>query len=165
MLTQRVSLCATIVALVSPCLGADNAFREIAPDVAVAKPEFVEKMKEYLLHAEHAWSPTDEQVLAALSLLRSERGKQAIVEKAGSEMRIEKSLQRLDKSRYQVFGVVIKGRRHLFVDATPLDSDAPEWWLTDCISRNVFDGGAAYWWVLVRAEPLTVVDCNRRPDV
>ena len=150
MLTQRVSLCGAIVALVSPCLGADNVFREIAPDVAVAKPEFVEKMKEYLLHAERAWSPS---------------GKQAVVKKAGPEMRIEKSLHRLDKSRYQVFGVVVKGRRHLFIDSTPLDSDAPEWWLTDCISRNVFDGGAAYWWVLIGVEPLQVVDCNRRPDI
>ncbi len=165
MLTPRVSLCAAIVALASPCLGAENAFREIAPDIAVARPEFVEKMKEYLLHAERAWSPSDEQVRAALSLLRSDRGKHAILEKAEPHSEMERALARIDKSRFQVFGIVIAGRQHLFVDATPLESDAPEWWLTDWISHNVLDGGAAYWWVLVRVEPLSVVDCNRRPDI
>ena len=115
-----------MMALVAPCLRTENTFREIAPDIAVAKPEFVEKMKEYLLHVERAWSPTNEQVPAALSLLRSDRGKGTTLENSAPHSEMERSLARIDDSRFQVFRIVIEGRQHLFVNATPLESDASE---------------------------------------
>jgi hypothetical protein len=157
----RVSLC--IAALAAPCLGQEPAFTEIAPDIAVASKDFTAKNRHHLwADADGAWAPTPEQALAAFSLLRSERGKRAVMENT-QWSRMEDSLRRLDKSRYQIFGLTLRGRRHLLVDATPLDSDAPELWLTDCISCSVFDGGAAYWWVLVRVEPLAVIRSGRRP--
>jgi hypothetical protein len=104
------------------------------------------------------------QSVAAVSLIQSDDGQRDVIAKGlllGWHM--EPSLKRITKSRFQVFGLVIAGRKHLLVDATPLESDAPKLWLTDCISCNVYDGGAAYWWVLIEVDSMKVTSSGRRP--
>jgi hypothetical protein len=137
---------------------------EASPTVAVADQILTERIRLWLnREAETSWTPNRKEALAAVSLIRSDRGQKEILAIAPSGVSMKPSLQRIERSRFQVFGLVIAGRRHLFVDATPLESDMPELWLTDCISREVFDGGHAYWWVLVRADSLEITRCGRRP--
>src|ERR1700748_2191609 len=108
MLTSiRVTLC--IAALAAPCFGQAPIFTEIAPDIAISNKDFTAKNRNHLWSdADGAWAPTREQALAAVSLLRSERGKRAVTNNT-QWSRMEDSLRRLDKSRYQIFGLTLQG--------------------------------------------------------
>jgi hypothetical protein len=137
---------------------------EASPTVAIADRELTQKIGKYLKKTtEGSWTPSRETALAAVARIQSDRGRRDIIAKASPALHIGTSLNRIARSRFQIFGLVIAGRKELLIDATPLQSDAPELWLTGCISCSIFDGGAAYWWVLVDADSLEVTSCGRRP--
>jgi len=155
---------ASLVTIAGVVYGRDG-LSEVTPTIAVADEHFTESIRASVIStASGSWSPNREQVLAAVSLIKSDRGQRDIVAKAlliGWDM--GPSLKRITDSRFQVFGLVTAEGKHLLIDATPLESDAPELWLTDCISCNVFDGGAAYWSVLIKIDSMEVTSAGRRP--
>jgi hypothetical protein len=137
---------------------------EITPSIAVADQILTAEIKDSLNNsAGGAWTPSPEDVLSAFAELASERGQRDIAAKAlgGSDMALP--LKRLKTSRYQVFGLLIGKHKYLLFDATPLQSDVPELWLKDCISNYVYDGGAAYWWVMIDHASMRVTTSGRRP--
>ncbi|HKP03942.1 MAG TPA: hypothetical protein VJU77_11365 [Chthoniobacterales bacterium] len=155
-------ICLAALALAETMNG--QALSEIAPTIAVADQQLTLQLRQSLPpEAEGAWTPSRSQVLEVMAFVKSEVGKREILAKAAAGVRMEFSLKRIDQSRFQIFGLLIGGRKHMLIDATPLDSDAPELWLKDRISQNVFDGGAAYWWVLVDSDSREVRSCGRRP--
>ena len=137
---------------------------EITPYVALADQAFTESLRKLLdPDANGSWAPEPKQVMAAISRIHSESGERDLAAKARPEAKMIASIKRIRESRFQVFGLVSAGRKYLFIDATPLNSDNPKAWLTDCISCDVFDGGAAYWWATMDADTLEVLACGRRP--
>jgi hypothetical protein len=143
---------------------AEENLLEVAPYIAIANQKFTETIREWLREdAEGSWTPSREQVLRAISRIHSPDGRNDILANAQSDIHMEASLERLRESRFQVFGLLVTGHKYLLIDATPLKSTGPDRWLTECISRGVYDGGAAYWWIVVEADSLKVTDCGRRP--
>jgi hypothetical protein len=161
--SPMAALTACLFILTSVEINAEG-LAEIRSNVAIADEQLTFRIKNRLNAAtDGAWTPDPQVVLKALILANSEPAKRVIISKSPPGMPMDISLSRLDKSRFQVFGLLIDRRPHLLIDATPLDSDAPELWLKDCISHHVFDGGPAYWWLLIDAGSMEIRSCGRRP--
>jgi hypothetical protein len=165
---KKIYLCFTVVvfSLAALCR-ADEEPRliEVSPRIAIANGRLATALCTSLWKsAEGAWVPDSQQVLAGFKVIKSDEGMRQIVQRASPKTDMWPSLHRLEESRFQVFGIKIGGRNYMFYDATPLDSDRIDLWLTDCISRSVWDGGAAYWWVLLDTENLSVKSASRRPN-
>lgn len=163
---RRYLILGLCICLITPAVAAHGQQRlsEITPYVALADQSFAESLRQLLdREADGSWTPEPKQVMAAIARIHNESGEQDLAAKARPEAKMIASIKRIRESRFQVFGLVTAGRKYLFIDATPLQSDAPEWWLTECISCYVYDGGAAYWWATMDVDTLEVLACGRRP--
>jgi hypothetical protein len=151
-------------------VNAEKQFTSIAPDVVLANDEMATELRSLTWKkAEKIWTPTTADALSVVNHLRSAQGAEEVLSCAGPETKMDASLKRIPSSRYQVFGLVITGRRQLLVEASPIKSNfdryLPELWLKEIVSARVLDGGAAYWWALYDVESGRFVSCNRRPDI
>jgi hypothetical protein len=164
--------CATTLALMtmltSGALSEEKRFTRIGSNVVVANKAMSDELRKMAWKtAENVWQPTMPDAARAVAHLGSEEGKKEILTSADPSVNMGACLKRLDSSRYQVFGLVVKGRKQLLIEASPaklsFDRYFPDLWLNEIISVRVFDGGAAYWWVLFDVESGGFVDCNCRP--
>ncbi len=149
-------------------LGAEAQFVLIAPNVVLANDKMASEVIALTWKkAENVWTPSSSVALSAIALLESPQGEKEILSCGGREIDMSACIKLTRLSRYQVFGLVIGGRKQILLEASPIDPSydryLPDLWLTRIVSSQVLDGGPAYWWVLYDVESTRFVDCNRRP--
>ena len=149
-------------------LSAEVRFVVIAPNVVLANHEMASELIALTWKkAENVWTPSPSVALSAIVLLESPQGEKELLSCGGPAIDMSACLKLIKLSRYQVFGLVIGGRKQILLEASPInpsyDRYLPDLWLTRIVSTQVLDGGPAYWWVLYDVESTRFMDCNRRP--
>ena len=150
--------------------GAEKQFTLIAPNVVLANDAMASELISLTWKtAKGTWDAKEADALAAVDHLKSDQAKKELLAGAGPDTKMDASLERIGSSRYQVFGLIIEGRRKLLLEASPTQSSfdrlLPELWRKEILSVAVQDGGADYWWALYDVEIGRFVSCNRRPDI
>jgi hypothetical protein len=151
------------------CADAPPAFVKINDLVAVANQLMTLRLKDDLWKsADKAWAPKDEEVLRGLQFIKGATGERQIVDAAPAQTDMRRCIANISHTRFQVYGLLIKNRKHLLYDSAP-DISVPQRgigdpWLKESISGRVHDGSAAFWFVLYDCEANRVVACGRRPD-
>lgn len=148
---------------------ANPGYQKVNSRIAVANDEMSATLKNQLWpSATRAWEPKAEQVLGGLLFLESEKGKNAITEAAHFGTDMHPCISKITKTRFQVYGFVVKDRKCLLFDSAP-DISTPQvgladQWLKEDIGQSVFDGGSAFWFVLLDLDDNKVIATGRRPD-
>jgi hypothetical protein len=141
---------------------AQKEFTQVTPDVIVANKEMADEVRALSCkEADGTWVPTSDQVRIGFNHLRSEVGAAEIKATAPRWLDMSPSLQRISLSRYQVFGLIVGGRKQILYHASPKDTKID--WLKQAICSTTFDGGAAFWWTFYDVESGHFVLSSRRP--
>lgn len=148
---------------------ANPGYQKVDSRVAVANHEMSAGLKSQLWpSATRVWEPKAKQVLGGLLFLESEKGKNAITEAAQFGMDMHPCISKITETRFQVYGFVIKGRKCLLFDSAPNISTpqigVADKWLSESIAQSVYDGGSAFWFVLLDVDTSRVIASGRRPD-
>ena len=146
---QKLVTCLLLISLHAVCRGQDSLTRP-APvtilDAKAAKPLLSQCSRASLKDVKGFWTPSDsdmKKMASSYPRLLSMRAK-ACCWKGGK-------LKTLHPFALQCMGVVIRGKRCIYVNAFPLDSLEPtEDWKTEPI--RICDGGADYWGVLFHVD-------------
>jgi hypothetical protein len=157
-----------IVASLGATEATEKQFTLIAENVVLANEAMSSELKSLTWKtAEKVWSPTQTDALSIMAHLKSDRGMNEILSCGGQDTNMEPCLNRIASSRFQVFGLCIKGRKQILLDASPIypnqERYQPNMWLKEIVSAQVLGGGAGYWWTLYDCDTGQFVDCNRRP--
>lgn len=166
--TWAVSIAVSTL-LTGSVVSAEKQFTLIAPNIALANDGMSAEIRSRTWKtAEKTWAPTAADALSAVAHLKSAHGRKEILSCGGVDANMDASLKRIHSSRYQVFGLIITGRKQLLIEASPMKSSfdryLPELWLKEIVSIRVLDGGSGYWWALYDSDSARVVSCNRRPN-
>jgi hypothetical protein len=170
---MRLLFSVCIAALCAPlatwCADEPPVFDKINNSVAIANQSMALQLKGYLWEsADGVWLPKEKEVLRALRFLNSTTGKRQIVETAPPHTDMRLCVAYISRTRFQVYGFVIKNRKHLLFDSAP-DVSAPQLgysdrWLQESISKGTWDGGAEFWSAGYDCDLKRVVASGRRPD-
>jgi hypothetical protein len=143
-------------------------FVKISERIAVANKGMALKLKNSIWpSADGVWNPTKEEVLATLSFLESPAGQQQTLAVGSAKIDMSASLQSIRRTRFQVYGLIIKHHKHLLYDSAPDISELrvgyPDRWLEESVSQSVYDGGASIWFVLYDLDAKHTIATHRRP--
>ena len=136
----------------------------IIPNVAIANLAFANQLRTTTWQSlEGVWEPDEDTVIRGLEFLKSEQGRRQMLEHSNKPSRMTSSLNQLDTTQFQVIGIIKNGRRCLLYDGTPLNSGHARLWLSKLVSSYVYDGGPAFWSVVLDVSPFSVVQVGCRP--
>jgi hypothetical protein len=146
----------------------EKQFTLIAENVVLANEAMSCELKSLTWKtADEVWAPTQADALSVVARLKSDQGTNEILSCGGRDTNMDACLKRISLSRFQAFGLIIKGRKQILLDASPVypnqERYQPNMWLTEIVSVRVLGGGAGYWWTLYDCEAGRFVECNRRP--
>lgn len=149
-------------------LASQEKFTQLGPSLALANDETASVRAGTWTNAKGTWAPRESQVLNAFDRLSSEEGKREIQASAVGGSDMSRSLNSVERSRFQVFGLTIGERQQLLFEASPadpyFDRIMPNLWLEKIVSQSVIDGGFLFWWALFDIESGRFVASYRRPD-
>src|ERR1700750_1603190 len=93
---------------------AEKQFTLIGPNVVVANIEMADELRSYSWRrADGCWAPDASDVLRGLTRLQPKAGADEIMASAVAKIDMSPSLRVLAESRYQVFGLVVSGRKQI----------------------------------------------------
>lgn len=159
-----IFICLTTFHRLDAASETEKPFTQVAKTVVVANEAFTRaNISRLWPSASDAWTPKKQLVLEFFRELDSKSRRQEIIEASPSGVDMTPALAAFNECRFQVFGLVIKNKRFLLIDASPIQSDGPDIWLKNCVSCSVFDGGSHYWSVLARGDTFKVISSGKRP--
>ena len=160
-LPLKLGVAASLYLLAASSTASD--FTLIEPTIALAsKSTCQELIAEGWSTADGSWEPSISDARDVVKKICTEEGRKQIISASTVRWPIAKSLAKFESSQLQVFGIVFRGKKYVYIEASPQGRELP--FTTSILSLRVLDGGSDFWWVLYDVETRSFTMSSRRPE-